>query len=337
MERNVICTSFSDGRAVGSLSSHRSITAMTPQRPPWCVPSPAVVQRHAYLASRKPSCTTAVIHDSRRPLNTRTLCARPAWYRHTHARDKYILSYAVASATRKQLQHSNKAFPLAFHKHRYNRNAIACRDTSTLTLHSISNHRHTLPHTGKYTTSQLRRVTRCHMRDTLQQYTTTRGRNGEVNVHTKRLETTTDLVQGNKFEESPTHDACTSQPVTPSPSNTTHTIYTLQIQDSPNSGVDNTETRCLLHGAPPPRDSCHGQTAYRHNRYESSATIQHTRSTYILSYAVASATAAAKLANTATGHPTAVAGGGNCRNNHKPLQQSNAVVAAAPFPHTTLQ
>ena len=160
MEHSVVCTSFSDGRAVGSLSSHRSITAMTPLRPPRYVPSPAVVQRHAHLASRKPSCTTAVIHDSRRPLNTRTLCARPARYKHTHARDNdsnYILSYAVASATRKQLQHSNKAFPLVFHKRRYNSNAIACRDTSTLTLHSISNHRHTLPHhTATRENTQLR-------------------------------------------------------------------------------------------------------------------------------------------------------------------------------------
>ena len=165
--------------------------------------------------------------------------------------------------------------------------------------HQQSQAHSTTPHsdTGKYTTSQLRRVTRCHMRDTLQQYTTTRGRNGEVNVHTKRLETTTDLVQGNTFEESPTHDACTSQPVTPSPSNTTHTIHTLQIQDSPNSGVDDTETRCRIHGAPPPRNDCHGQTAYRHNRCESSAATQHTCSNYILSYAVASATAAAKLAS----------------------------------------
>ena len=39
---------------------------------------------------------------------------------------------------------------------------------------------------------------------------------------------------------------------------------------------------------------------------------------------------AATLANTATGHPTAVAGG-NC------LNYSNTVVVAAPFPHATLQ
>ena len=186
------------------------------------------------------------------------------------------------------------------------------RDTSTLTLHSISHLTRCLYHTthrlGKiHNFATAASDTLPHERHTSAIHNHTR--NGEVDVHTKRLETTTDLVQGNTFEESPTHDACTSQPVTPSPSNTTHTVHTLQIQDSPNSGVDDTATRCLIHGAPPPHNNCHGQTAYRHNHRESSAATQHTCSTYILSYAVASATATAKLANTATGHPTAVAGG----------------------------
>ena len=38
----------------------------------------AFVHKHAQLASLKLSSTAAVIHDSRSPLNTRTLCAWPA-------------------------------------------------------------------------------------------------------------------------------------------------------------------------------------------------------------------------------------------------------------------
>ena len=87
--------------AAGLLASHRCITAMTPLRPLWHVLLPPIVQQHAQLASRKLSCTAAMIHDSRRLLNTRTLCAWPTWYRHTHVRhsdSKYILLHVVAGA-----------------------------------------------------------------------------------------------------------------------------------------------------------------------------------------------------------------------------------------------
>ena len=104
MVHSVVCASFSDGRAAESLSNHRYITAITPLRPLWYVPSPAVAQQHAQLAYRKSSSTAAVIHDSRRPLNTHTLCAWPARYSHTHTRQRLkshtIISYAGASATR---------------------------------------------------------------------------------------------------------------------------------------------------------------------------------------------------------------------------------------------
>ena len=42
----------------------------------------------------------------------------------------------------KPLQRSNKSFLLAFHEHHYKSNTIAIRETSTRTLHSISNHMH---------------------------------------------------------------------------------------------------------------------------------------------------------------------------------------------------
>ena len=113
----MVCTSFSDGRAAGSLSNHRSTTAMIPLRPPGYVPSPAVVQHHAQLASRKLSSTAAVIHDSRRPLNTRTLCAWPAWYRHTHARQTILTTSHYYTATRSLL--------LPSRIQRYNSNKIA--------------------------------------------------------------------------------------------------------------------------------------------------------------------------------------------------------------------
>ena len=79
----------------------------------------------------------------------------------------------------KPLQHSNNTFPLAFHKHRYNTITIAFRDTSTLTLHSINNHRHR--------TTQLHRTTQrhgnAHSPTTAASYTTPRSHTYVLHTH----------------------------------------------------------------------------------------------------------------------------------------------------------
>ena len=59
MDRIVVCTSFSDGRAAGLQFDHRSITAMTPLRPPWYVPSKAVLQ---VTTTRSAGASKAVKH-----------------------------------------------------------------------------------------------------------------------------------------------------------------------------------------------------------------------------------------------------------------------------------
>ena len=142
-EHSVVCTSISVGHAARSLSYHRFITAMTPLRPPWYVPSPAVVQPHAQLASRKASSTAAVIHDSRRPFNTHTLCSWPALHRHTKPRHRNAKLHwhdtAMCSCKREKHQHSAKKTNPPHHHHHHTQTQTHTQHTHTTTGTQLEN------------------------------------------------------------------------------------------------------------------------------------------------------------------------------------------------------